>query len=92
LDGVTAILFGSRRGQAILLLVTAAGPVLAGAMGLAIDVAQLYFQRQMAQAAADAAAVSGMMSIFQGTNTASNTGNFSTSGVQLRLQHDDDSI
>jgi hypothetical protein len=39
-----------------------------GALGLAIDGAQLFAQRQMAQTAADAAAEAGSMSIFNGTN------------------------
>jgi len=41
---------------------------LIGAVGLAIDGAQLYAHRQMAQTAADAAAQAGIMSIFDGTN------------------------
>ena len=49
------------------------GLVILGAMGLAIDVSQLYGQLQMAQSAADAAALAGIMSIFDGTNTV--TGN-----------------
>jgi hypothetical protein len=43
---------------------------LLGAVGLAIDGAHLYAQRQMAQTAADAAAQAGIMSIFDGTNGA----------------------
>ena len=42
---------------------------LMGAIGLAIDGSHLYAQRQLAQAAADAAAQAGIMSIFDGTNT-----------------------
>src|SRR3954449_11265478 len=41
---------------------------LLGALGFAIDGSHLYAQRQMAQAAADAAAQAGIMSIFDGTN------------------------
>ncbi len=41
---------------------------LLGAIGLAIDGSHLYAQRQMAQAAADAAAEAGVLSIFDGTN------------------------
>ncbi|MDP9053488.1 MAG: pilus assembly protein TadG-related protein [Acidobacteriota bacterium] len=44
---------------------------LIGALGLAIDGGQMYAQLQMAQAAADAAAQAGMMSIFRGTNATS---------------------
>ncbi len=47
------------------------GIFLCGVLGLAIDVGQLYAQRQMAQAAADSAAQAGIMSIFNGTNTTS---------------------
>jgi Flp pilus assembly protein TadG len=42
--------------------------LLIGALGLAIDGGQMYAHRQMAQAAADAAAQAGIMSIFDGTN------------------------
>lgn len=60
------------KGQAILLVVVAMSIFLIGALGLAIDGSQLYVQRTMAQAAADAAAESGAMSIFNGTNTGAN--------------------
>src|SRR5579864_2151934 len=59
----------SEQGQAILLVVVACGLVLVGALGLAIDTAQLYGHQRMAQAAADAAAQAGIMSIFDGTNS-----------------------
>jgi len=62
----------SEKGQAILLVVLAFGLVLLGALGLAIDGAQLYGNREMAQVAADAAAQAGILSIFNGTNTGSN--------------------
>lgn len=62
---------GSEGGQAIMLLVVAMSIVLFGALGLAIDGGQMYAQRQMAQAAADAAAQAGIMSIFDGTNATS---------------------
>ena len=55
-------------GQSVLLLVVATSIFLIAALGLAIDGGQMYAQRQMAQAAADAAAQAGMMSIFRGTN------------------------
>ena len=45
--------------------------LLIGALGLAIDGGQMYAHRQMAQAAADAAAQAGIMSIFDGTNATS---------------------
>src|SRR3954452_20532532 len=56
------------RGQAILLVVLGMSIFVLGAIGLAIDGSHLYAQRQMAQAAADAAAQAGIMSIFDGTN------------------------
>ena len=56
-------------GQAIILVVVAMGVFLFGAVGLAIDGSHMYAQRQMAQAAADAGAQAGILSIFNGTNT-----------------------
>jgi hypothetical protein len=55
-------------GQALLLVIVSMSLFLLGALGFAIDGAQLYAQRQMAQTAADAAAQAGIMSIFSGTN------------------------
>ena len=63
--------FGSRNGQAIILVVVAASLLLIGVLGYAIDGGQMYAQRQMAQAAADAAAEAGIMSIMRGTNATS---------------------
>jgi hypothetical protein len=54
-------------GQAILLVVLAMSLFMLGALGFIIDGSHLYAQRTMAQAAADAAAQAGMMSIFDGT-------------------------
>jgi hypothetical protein len=59
------------RGQAIVLMVVALGLFAFGALGLAIDVSQIYAQKQMAQTAADAASQAGIMSIFDGTNATS---------------------
>jgi len=59
------------KGQATLLVLLASSIFVIGALGLAIDGAQLYAHRQMAQTAADAAAQAGIISIFHGTNTAS---------------------
>jgi Flp pilus assembly protein TadG len=56
-------------GQAILLVILALSVFLLGAVGLAIDGSHLYAQRQLAQAAADAAAQAGVMSMFDLTNT-----------------------
>lgn len=66
-------------GQSLLLAIVGMSILLVGALGLSIDGAQLYAHRQMAQAAADAAAQAAMMSIFNGTNVSGNTGYFSTS-------------
>lgn len=55
-------------GQAILLVILALSIFLLGALGLAIDGAQMYAHRQMAQSAADAAAQAGIMSLFNKTN------------------------
>jgi len=63
--------FGRREGQAVILVVVAMSILLIGALGLAIDGGQMYAHRQMAQAAADAAAQAGIMSIFDGTNATS---------------------
>ena len=45
------------------------GLVLIGALGLAIDTAQLYGQQRLAQTAADAAAQAGIMTLFDHTGT-----------------------
>jgi Putative Flp pilus-assembly TadE/G-like len=55
-------------GQAAVLVVVAIGMFLFGAAGFAIDGSHLYAERQMAQAAADAAAQAGIRSIFTGSN------------------------
>ena len=67
-------------GQAILMTVVALAILLLGALGLALDGAQLYAHRQMAQAAADAAAQGGVMSIFTRTyNLSGNPAGFDPS-------------
>lgn len=71
--------FQEEDGQAIIIVAVAMSIFLIGAVGLGIDGAHLYSQRQMAQTAADAAATSGMMSVFNSTNT-SGAAAFSTSG------------
>ena len=58
-------------GQAVLAVIAGLSLFVFGVVGLGIDGAQLYAQRQMAQAAADAAAQAGIMSIFDGTNATS---------------------
>ena len=59
-------------------MVLALGLLLLGGLGLAIDGGQLYFQSQMAQVAADAAATAGAMSMFQGVNIVGKATYFST--------------
>jgi Flp pilus assembly protein TadG len=54
-------------GQAAIAVVLAMSVFLIGAVGLAIDGSHLYAERQMAQAAADAAAQAGIRSIFTGS-------------------------
>ena len=66
-----ALTFGRRDGQAVILVVVAMSILLIGALGLAIEGGQMYAHRQMAQAAADAAAQAGIMNILDGTNATS---------------------
>jgi Flp pilus assembly protein TadG len=61
--------FKDEEGQAIIIVALAMSIFLILAIGLAVDGSSLYSQRQMAQAAADAAAQAGIMSIFDGTNS-----------------------
>jgi Flp pilus assembly protein TadG len=71
---------GRHSGQAVLLVIVAAGIFLIAGLGLAIDAAQMYGHRQMAQNAADSAAQAAMLSIFNGTNSIStNPAKFDTS-------------
>jgi Flp pilus assembly protein TadG len=58
------------RGQAVLLVIFSMSIFLFGALGMAIDGSQLYAQRQMAQAAADAAAQAGIVTILNGASAA----------------------
>jgi len=67
-------------GQALVMVALAMSLFLLGAVGLAVDGSHLYAQRQMAQAAADAAAQAGIMSIFDGTNSSGSAG-FSTAST-----------
>lgn len=62
-----------------MLVVVAMSLFLVGVVGLAIDGSHLYAERQMAQAAADAAAQAAIRSVFTGSNT-SGTSGFSTGG------------
>lgn len=74
--------FGPRSGQAVILVVVAMSLLLIGALGLAIDGGQMYAQQQMAQAAADAAAQAGILSILKGTN-ATSTYTFGTGATPI---------
>jgi Flp pilus assembly protein TadG len=71
--------FKDEDGQAIILVAVAMSIFLIGAIGLAVDGSNLYTQRQQAQAAADAAAQAGIMSIFDSTNSTGTAG-FTTTG------------
>jgi hypothetical protein len=62
----------STRGQAVILLILALGIFLLGAVGLAVESSHYYTHRQMAQAAADAAAQAAITSIYSRTNTGTN--------------------
>lgn len=62
----------NERGQATLMVVVACGLFLIGALGLAIDGAQLYGHREMAQIAADGAAEAAALDVLSGTNTGTN--------------------
>ena len=66
-------------GQAVVLVILSISIFLCGAMGLAIDGSQLYAQRQMAQAAADAAAQAGIVTIFDGLTAIGTTAYYCTS-------------
>lgn len=68
-------------GQALVFVALAMSIFLLGAVGLAVDGSHLYAQRQMAQAAADAAAQAGIMSIFDGTNTGGSAGFLTSSTI-----------
>lgn len=61
-------------GQTIVIAALAMSIFLFGAIGLAVDGAHMYAQRQMAQSAADAAATAGILTLFDGTNGAPGTG------------------
>ncbi len=61
-------------GQALILVAVAMSFFLIGAIGLGVDGSHLYAQRQMAQTAADAAALSAIQDIYQGTWNAAGTG------------------
>jgi hypothetical protein len=65
-------------GQALILVAVAMSIFLIGAIGLGMDGSHLYAQRQMAQTAADAAALSAIQSVFDGTyNVTGNPAKFS---------------
>ncbi len=67
-------------GQAMLFVLLALGIFLIGAMAFAIDLSNLWFSRQAAQTAADAACMAGAMDILvDATNGTVNQGGFNTS-------------
>jgi Flp pilus assembly protein TadG len=64
-----------QRGQATLLIILSVGLFLLAGIGLMFDVSNMYAQRQLAQNAADAAALAAITSIFNHTNTNNSTFN-----------------
>lgn len=72
--------FKNEEGQSIILVALAMSIFLLGAVGLGFDGSQLYEQRNLAQNAADSAAIAGIMSIYDLTNGSTGTG-FATSGT-----------
>jgi hypothetical protein len=78
-------------GSAVLVFILVTSFFLIGALGWGLDFSQMYAQRQTAQAAADAAAQAGIMSIFDGTNTGSTygaSGPYSTAATYTCLTAD----
>jgi uncharacterized membrane protein len=73
---------GRQKGQSVVMVVLTLALVLVGALGLAVDVSNMYVERQMAQAAADSAAQAVMMSVFKGTDTSGNSVIVSSLGAQ----------
>src|SRR5947208_8656870 len=66
-------------GQVTITVVLAMGIFLLGAMGFAVDMANLWFRRQAAQTAADAACTAGAMDLLvDATNGSTKQGNFNT--------------
>src|SRR5215471_16161839 len=66
--------FRDEEGQAVLAIVVLSAVFLLGVVGLGVDGAHYYAQRQMAQTAADSAALAAITSIFNGTSTSGSTG------------------
>jgi hypothetical protein len=85
----------NKRGQAIILVTVALGIFALGALGLAVDLSQLYGHQQMAQVAADAAAQAEMMSLFQGvdsemagtSHTCTTSGTYATSDTNVACKY-----
>jgi hypothetical protein len=73
----------NEKGQAILLVVISTSIFVIGAVGLVIDGAQIYAQREMAQSAADGAAIAGIMSIFDKTWTSPTASTCSTTSTAI---------
>src|SRR5216110_1188639 len=76
---------GLRRdiGQVTIFVVLALGIFLLGAMGFAVDMANLWFHRQSAQTAADAACTAGAMDLLvDATNGTATQGHF-TAGTNF---------
>jgi putative Flp pilus-assembly TadE/G-like protein len=68
---------GNRQaGQTTTLVLLALGLFLLGAVGLAVDVSNWWFHRQMAQGAADAACTAGVMDLLSNASSGGSFGNF----------------
>lgn len=65
-----------QRGQASLLVLLVISIFLLGFIGFSVDFSNLWFHRQAAQAAADAACQAGAMNLLHNANTGATTGNF----------------
>jgi hypothetical protein len=76
--------FKQEEGQAIVMVAVGMSIFLLAAVGLGIDGSHIYAQRQMAQAAADAAAQAGISSIFNSTATFPTTGSFTCTTTDAR--------
>src|SRR5262249_50864721 len=76
---------GQESGQAMLFIVLGLGIFLLGAMAFAIDLSHMWFRRQAAQTAADAACTAGAMDLLgdatSGSTTLGHFGNSTTAAV-----------
>src|SRR5581483_10150779 len=70
---------GEQSGQTLVFVLLGLGVFLLGAVAFAIDLGNMYFRRQAAQTAADAACTAGAMDLLvDATNGSTTQGNFDT--------------